>query len=265
MPRPKAAVYQLSGRIGHFPGRQQRSRTVQARQHRARHAAQRRESEFPEHRARHRLVHRSDSERRGLLAAHRFRQREPDERSALRAFGRVWFFALETSRQIAIVDAHASRELFRFNVGTAPQGLAISPDGLTLFVNNFMDRTVGIYDLTDLQTNGQWNVTQLATVAAIASEKLSAQVLLGKQFFYDAANTRLATRPVPELRELPQRRRQRRPHLGFDRHGRRPAQHDYAARHRRKSRVPPLEQEFRRNPGLRGTNPKPCRRYRLDE
>src|SRR4030095_16117526 len=54
------------------------------------------------------------------------------------------------------------------------------------------DRTVGIYDLTDLQTNGQWNVTGIATVASITSEKLSAQVLLGKQFFYDAANTRLA-------------------------------------------------------------------------
>ena len=59
------------------------------------------------------------------------------------------FFALETSREVAVVDTHASRELFRFNVGRAPQGLAISPDGLTLFVNNFMDRTVGIYDLTD--------------------------------------------------------------------------------------------------------------------
>jgi len=34
---------------------------------------------------------------------------------------------VETSREVAVVDAYASRELFRFNVGRAPQGLAISP------------------------------------------------------------------------------------------------------------------------------------------
>src|SRR5205814_907641 len=47
------------------------------------------------------------------------------------------FVALETSREVAVVDAYASRELFRFNVGRAPQGLAISPDGLRLYVTNF--------------------------------------------------------------------------------------------------------------------------------
>jgi sugar lactone lactonase YvrE len=32
-------------------------------------------------------------------------------------------------------------------VGRAPQGLTLSADGRTLYVNNFMDRSVGVYDL----------------------------------------------------------------------------------------------------------------------
>ena len=43
-----------------------------------------------------------------------------------------------------------------------------------------------------LQTNGQWNVPKLATLQSVSSEKLSAEVLLGKQLFYDARDTRLA-------------------------------------------------------------------------
>src|SRR5690606_37499270 len=55
-------------------------------------------------------------------------------------FGIYLFVALETSREVAVVDAHGGHEMFRFDVGRAPQGLAVSPDGSRLYVNNFMDR-----------------------------------------------------------------------------------------------------------------------------
>jgi YVTN family beta-propeller protein len=102
------------------------------------------------------------------------------------------FVALETSREIAIIDAHGGEELFRIDVGRAPQGLATSADGTTLYVNNFMDRTVGVYDLSELLTAGQWNVPLIASVPAVASERLDPIVLTGKQLFYDARDTRLA-------------------------------------------------------------------------
>ena len=73
-----------------------------------------------------------------------------------------------------------------------PQGLAVSPDGKTLYVNNFMDRTLGVFDLRPLIERGEANVTQLATPKSITTEKLSAKVLKGKQFFYDARDPRLA-------------------------------------------------------------------------
>ncbi len=102
------------------------------------------------------------------------------------------FVALETSREVAVVDVYGKHELLRIAVGRAPQGLAISPDGKTLFVNNFMDRTVGVFDLQPLLVQGTANVPSLATLNAVATDKLAANVLIGKQFFYDARDTRLA-------------------------------------------------------------------------
>jgi YVTN family beta-propeller protein len=106
--------------------------------------------------------------------------------------GVYMFVALETSREVAVIDAHGQWEIFRFDVGRAPQGLALSADGARLFVNNFMDRTVGVFDLSALLTTGVTQVTSIAALPAVATERLTAQVLRGKQFFYDARDPRLA-------------------------------------------------------------------------
>jgi len=102
------------------------------------------------------------------------------------------FVALETSREVAVVDVYGKRELFRFAVGRAPQGLALAPDGKTLYVNNFMDRTIGVFDLQPLLTQGVADAPALATLGSVATEKLAPATLLGKQLFYDARDTRLA-------------------------------------------------------------------------
>ena len=115
---------------------------IEEGQHQARHAAQRRQPEPPEHGARHRLAHRPGDQRRELRRAGRPRQREPGQRGRLRPVWRALFVALETSREVAVVDAHNGWEFFRFGVGRAPQGLAVSADGRRLYVSNFMDRTV---------------------------------------------------------------------------------------------------------------------------
>jgi YVTN family beta-propeller protein len=106
--------------------------------------------------------------------------------------GSLLFVALETSREVAVVDAHSGTQRMRFDTGRAPQGLVLSADGNTLFVNNFMDRSVTAHDLRPLLVQGLQQVPLLATLSALSSEKLSAQVLRGKQLFYDAKDTRLA-------------------------------------------------------------------------
>ena len=107
-------------------------------------------------------------------------------------YGIYMFVALETSREVVVVDVHGGWQMFRINVGLAPQGLTVSPDGLRLYVNNFMDRKVGVFDLARLVNFGETNVSLIANLPAVASEKLSATVLKGKQLFYDAIDTRLA-------------------------------------------------------------------------
>src|SRR5687767_5068810 len=102
------------------------------------------------------------------------------------------FVALETSRQVALVDAIRGTELLRFDVGRAPQALALSPSGDTLYAQNFMDRSVSVVDLTPLVARGELRVAAVATTPTAATETLSATVLLGKQLFYDARDPRLA-------------------------------------------------------------------------
>ena len=103
----------------------------------------------------------------------------------------------------------------------------------------------------------------MATVAAIASEKLTCQVLLGKQFFYDARDTRLARDRYMSCASC---------HNDGGSDGRiwdltgmgEGLRNTIALRGTgAEPWVLPLEQEFRRNPGFRRTNPEPCRRTGL--
>ena len=106
--------------------------------------------------------------------------------------GAYLFVTLETARQVAVVDAARGLELTRFDVQLAPQAVTVAPDGLTLYVQNFMSRTVAVVDLTALMRNGRLALATTATVASTGAEKLSATVLKGKQLFYDARDPRLA-------------------------------------------------------------------------
>ncbi len=113
--------------------------------------------------------------------------------AAFDPFGMHLFVALETSREIAVIDVHDGSPMFRINVGRAPQGLVVSPDGGRLFVSNFMDRSITVYDLTRLRDRGDYIAPLLQSpLPTVSVEQLTAEVLNGKQLFYDAADDRLA-------------------------------------------------------------------------
>jgi YVTN family beta-propeller protein len=107
-------------------------------------------------------------------------------------FGAYLFTALEGNRTIAVVDALSGAEIGRFPTGRVPQGLALSPEGGTLYVHCFMDRSVTVHDLSALLDYGQPLAPISATIQLVASEALAAQVLAGKALFYDASDPRLA-------------------------------------------------------------------------
>ncbi|WP_411844892.1 carbohydrate-binding protein [Roseibacillus persicicus] len=107
-------------------------------------------------------------------------------------YGLHLFIALEGSREVVVVDVYGGQELFRLNVELAPQGLALSPDGHTLYVHNFMSRSLTCYDLSALVEHGTEAAPTLASLDATSTETLPAQILLGKQFFYDSEDDRLS-------------------------------------------------------------------------
>ena len=111
--------------------------------------------------------------------------------AAFDKYGNYLFVALEGNRQVAVIDTYSSAELFRFDVGRAPHGLAISTDGLTLYVHNFMDRTVTVHDISALIQDGEFDIVQLDVMDTVTNETLSGSILNGKQLFYDARDTRL--------------------------------------------------------------------------
>jgi len=112
--------------------------------------------------------------------------------AALTGDGRYLFVALETSREVAVYDTQQSSQLTRIPVGRAPEGVAFSSNGRTLYVHNFLDRTVGRYDVTNVIAQRATTATDLGAVTTVANELLAPNVLQGKRLFYDAADDRLA-------------------------------------------------------------------------
>ena len=101
------------------------------------------------------------------------------------------FVALETSREVAVVDAHnggncsdstsvARRRAWRSRPTAA---------GCTSAISWTARSASTTYEAGG---EGQWEVPLVTTLQSVATEKLDATVLKGKQFFYDARDTRLA-------------------------------------------------------------------------
>ena len=100
---------------------------------------------------------------------------------------------LVASKEVGIFDRRVhGDEVVRLDAGRAPRGLAISPDGSTLYVHPYMDRSVSVHDLTEVLTGASSTVALLASYDTVANETLSSDVLLGKQHFYDSRDARLA-------------------------------------------------------------------------
>lgn len=112
--------------------------------------------------------------------------------AAFGPYGAYLFTTLEGNREVVVSDAYTATELMRFDAGRAPQGIAVSDDGTRLFVDNFMDRSVSIYDISELTANNELTVTPLAEVSTVQSETLAPNILRGKQLFYDSRDPRLA-------------------------------------------------------------------------
>ena len=112
--------------------------------------------------------------------------------AAFGPYGIYLFTTLEGNREVVVSDAYTATELLRFDAGRAPQGVALSADGTRLYVDNFMDRSVSVYDIAALTGANELEITPLGDVSTVQSETLAPNILNGKQLFYDSRDPRLA-------------------------------------------------------------------------
>ncbi len=78
------------------------------------------------------------------------------------------------------------------DTGLAPQGLLVDATSGRLFTQDFMGRSVTVRNATPLLVENRTSLPVIATTASVATELLTAPVLLGKRIFYNAADPRMS-------------------------------------------------------------------------
>lgn len=106
--------------------------------------------------------------------------------------GDVFFVAAQGSNNVQVYDTYSSALVGEMPTGLAPQGLVFNPQGNKLYVQNFMSRTVSVFDTSMIIGAINNSAPLLATVSTVAQETLPPQVLRGKQIFYNASDRRMS-------------------------------------------------------------------------
>ena len=122
---------------------------------------------------------------------------DTDDRSLMSAIafssnGSHAFAALPLNNEIVVFDAYTRKALFNVATQAVPDGIVMEPSSGRLFVKNFLDRTVSIYNAKPLVAQGRLRLPILKSVRTIGAEKLAADVLAGKQIFYNASDRRMS-------------------------------------------------------------------------
>jgi YVTN family beta-propeller protein len=126
-----------------------------------------------------------------LAARIDFNDRDLANQVLFSPIGDYAFVSTQGTNQIEVVDAYTRQVSTGIvDVGRAPRGMFISPAG-RLYVQNFMSRNVAVYDVRGILNTTTNSATKLADIVTVGSEPLSAQVLLGKRIFYNAADRRM--------------------------------------------------------------------------
>lgn len=115
--------------------------------------------------------------------------------------GDLYFAAAIGNELVAVIDANSRNALPAVSTrddtgplfGHAPSGLCVSPDGSKLYVHNFLERKVRVFNISSLTAGTDTTVPQLATVTLTTTEPMTASVLNGKRLFYNSEDPRLAS------------------------------------------------------------------------
>ncbi|OEK08270.1 hypothetical protein A8C32_02095 [Flavivirga aquatica] len=107
--------------------------------------------------------------------------------------GNYVFITMQGNNELIVINPYTGEEIQKQQVGKAPQGIAIDTSNNHVFVKNFMDRSVSVFDAQDMITNGSNTLNLIKTISTVSSEKLTSEILKGKQIFYDASDIRMGS------------------------------------------------------------------------
>lgn len=103
--------------------------------------------------------------------------------------GSLIYTAIQGAERVEVRDAYSFDVAGSIDdVGSAPQGLALDPDGKRLFIQAYLSRAVRVYDVSDLSSPP----APLAEIITVGKEPLAPEVLLGKQVFYRSRDPRMS-------------------------------------------------------------------------
>ncbi len=108
------------------------------------------------------------------------------------ALGDYAFVALEGSNGMEVIDAYSGKIVGgAFELGKAPDGLVLDDNG-RLYVHSFLSRSIVVLDAAELLASTDFAVDVIDEVTVSFAEKLSDDVLFGKQVFYEASDPRMS-------------------------------------------------------------------------
>ncbi len=109
-------------------------------------------------------------------------------------YGNLAILALPGSNRVEVRDVFNPTQVFSAvgDAGKFPRATVLTPNG-RLFVQAQLSRQIIVYDMNLMLDNfDQSTPALLAEIDAVQSEKLPEQVLLGKQIFHNAEDSRMA-------------------------------------------------------------------------
>ncbi|MEM7132025.1 MAG: putative Ig domain-containing protein [Chloroflexota bacterium] len=126
-----------------------------------------------------------------IAARHDFDNSSQPTAGAFDPTGNYLYLVFEGARKLRVYDIYAQESVASVDLGFAPRGVTVSPDGNRVIAHNYLSRSIHVLDAASFVAGLDPEHQILAEHTTVGSEVLSAEMLLGKRHFFDSADPRL--------------------------------------------------------------------------